>query len=118
MRAAASCWSSATAGSAADAAHLAAEFVGRCTRDRRALPAICLTDNTAAVTAIANDYGYEQVFVRQVQAFATDRRRRDRADHQRPFAQRPSAVWQAARTLGAVTVALCGAYDDALLGRR
>jgi D-sedoheptulose 7-phosphate isomerase len=101
-------------GSAADAAHLAAEMVGRCNRDRRALPAINLSDNTAAVTAIANDYGYEQVFVRQVQAFATDGDvviGLTASGHSRNII----LGLEAARTLGAVTVALCGAYDDVLL---
>jgi D-sedoheptulose 7-phosphate isomerase len=55
-------------GSAADAAHLAAEFVGRCTRDRRPLPAIALADSTASTTALANDFGFDQVFARGVQA--------------------------------------------------
>jgi rfaE bifunctional protein nucleotidyltransferase chain/domain len=57
-------------GSAADAEHLAAELVGRYDRDRRPLAALALTTNTAAVTAIANDYGFEQVFARQVHAVA------------------------------------------------
>jgi D-sedoheptulose 7-phosphate isomerase len=56
-------------GSAADAQHLAAEFSGRFLRERRALPSEALSVNPSAVTAIANDYGYEQVFARQVEAF-------------------------------------------------
>ena len=59
-------------GSAADAQHLAAEFTGRYLLDRAPLPALALADNTAAVTAIANDYGFDQVFARQVRAFAGD----------------------------------------------
>lgn len=55
-------------GSAADAQHIAAEFVGRFLRERRPLPAIALTTDTSALTAIANDYGYEDVFARQIQA--------------------------------------------------
>ena len=55
-------------GSAADAQHLAAEFVGRFAMERKALPAIALTTDTSILTAIGNDYGYEHVFVRQVQA--------------------------------------------------
>ena len=55
-------------GSAADAQHIAAEFVGRFLRERRALPAIALTTDTSALTAIANDYGYDDVFARQVRA--------------------------------------------------
>jgi len=58
-------------GSAADAQHLAAEFLGRYLRERRPLPAIALHTNASAVTAIANDYGYEHVFSRQLQALAT-----------------------------------------------
>ncbi|MDQ2908278.1 MAG: D-sedoheptulose 7-phosphate isomerase [Candidatus Eremiobacteraeota bacterium] len=57
-------------GSAADAQHLAAEFSGRFLRERRGLPSEALSVNTSAVTAIANDYGYERVFARQVEAFA------------------------------------------------
>jgi D-sedoheptulose 7-phosphate isomerase len=56
-------------GSAADAQHLAAEFSGRFLRERRALPSEALSVNPSAVTAIANDYGYENVFSRQVAAF-------------------------------------------------
>jgi D-sedoheptulose 7-phosphate isomerase len=55
-------------GSAADAQHIAAEFVGRYAMERRALPAIALTVNTSSLTAIANDYSYEQVFARQLDA--------------------------------------------------
>jgi D-sedoheptulose 7-phosphate isomerase len=57
-------------GSAADAAHVAAEFVGRCTRDRPPLPALALTEGLATVTAVGNDYGYEEVFARQLRAHA------------------------------------------------
>jgi D-sedoheptulose 7-phosphate isomerase len=55
-------------GSAADAQHVAAELVGRFARERAPLPAIALTTDTSALTAIANDYGFEQVFARQVRA--------------------------------------------------
>lgn len=58
-------------GSASDAAHVAAEFVGRFQRDRRALPAISLSSNLSAVTAIANDFGYETVFARQLEALGS-----------------------------------------------
>lgn len=57
-------------GSAADAQHLAAEFLGRYLQERPALPALALAVNTSAVTAIGNDYGYEQVFARQIAAWA------------------------------------------------
>src|SRR5438309_2357798 len=57
-------------GSAADAQHLAAEFVGRFLVERRPLPALALTVNTSCLTAIGNDYGYDVVFARQVEALA------------------------------------------------
>jgi D-sedoheptulose 7-phosphate isomerase len=57
-------------GSAADAQHLAAELVGRFLMERDALPAIALTTDTSILTAVANDYGYEEVFRRQVMALA------------------------------------------------
>ena len=57
-------------GSAADAQHIAAELSGRYKRERRALAGIALTTDTSALTAIANDYGYDRVFDRQVEALA------------------------------------------------
>ncbi|WP_292654894.1 D-sedoheptulose 7-phosphate isomerase [Nitratifractor sp.] len=57
-------------GSAADAQHIAAELTGRFKKERRALPAVALTTDTSALTAIGNDYGYERVFERQVEALA------------------------------------------------
>jgi D-sedoheptulose 7-phosphate isomerase len=57
-------------GSAADAQHIAAELVGQYEQPRRAFPAIALTTDTSALTAISNDHGYEQVFARQVEALA------------------------------------------------
>ncbi len=57
-------------GSAADAQHLVAELVGRFIADRPALAAVCLSDNASSVTSIANDYGYDSVFARQVEAHA------------------------------------------------
>jgi len=57
-------------GSAADAQHLAAEFSGRFLRDRPGYPSQALSANSSAVTAISNDFGYENVFARQVEAFA------------------------------------------------
>lgn len=57
-------------GSAADAQHIAAELIGRFIDDRRSLPAVALTTDTSALTAIANDYGYEQVFSRQIEGLA------------------------------------------------
>ena len=57
-------------GSAADAQHLAAELVGRFREERQALAAIALTADTALLTALGNDYGYQRVFARQVEALA------------------------------------------------
>lgn len=59
-------------GSAADAQHVSAEFTGRFTRDRAPLPAIALTCDTSAITAIGNDYGYEHVFARQLRALGRE----------------------------------------------
>lgn len=59
-------------GSAADAQHIAAEFTGRFEKERRALPAIALTTDTSALTAIGNDYDIERIFARQVDALAND----------------------------------------------
>ncbi len=57
-------------GSASDAEHLVAELVGRYKDDRRPLPAVTLVSASATITALANDYGYERVFARQVEALA------------------------------------------------
>ena len=58
-------------GSAADAQHMAAEFVGRFLRNRKALPAIALTTDTSILTAVGNDFGFDEVFSRQVEALAS-----------------------------------------------
>ena len=55
-------------GSAADAQHMAAEMVGRFARERRALPAMALTTDTSVLTSVANDYSFERVFARQIEA--------------------------------------------------
>jgi D-sedoheptulose 7-phosphate isomerase len=57
-------------GSAADSQHIAAELIGRFRRERKALPAIALTTDTSILTAMANDYSFEQIFARQVEALA------------------------------------------------
>ncbi len=56
-------------GSAADAQHIAGEFVGRFLKERRALPALALTVNSSTITAVGNDYSYDHIFARQVEAF-------------------------------------------------
>jgi len=55
-------------GSASDAQHLAAEFVGRYEKERRALPSIALTTDTSILTAVANDYSFDTIFARQIEA--------------------------------------------------
>jgi D-sedoheptulose 7-phosphate isomerase len=57
-------------GSAADASHFATELVVRFANDRRPLPAICLASDSGILTAAANDYGFDEIFARQVAAFA------------------------------------------------
>ena len=57
-------------GSAADAQHIAAELVGRYKSERRGLPAVALTTDTSALTSIGNDFGYDQIFQRQIEALA------------------------------------------------
>ena len=59
-------------GSAADATHLATEFVGRFKLERRPLPALSLSDNVSSVTAIGNDYAFEEVFARSILAFGAE----------------------------------------------
>jgi len=58
-------------GSAADAQHIAAEFVGRYETERVSLPAIALTTDTSSLTAIGNDYGFERIFARQIESLAS-----------------------------------------------
>lgn len=58
-------------GSAADAQHIASELVGRFERERKGLPAVALTTDTSVITSLANDYGYENVFAKQVEALVS-----------------------------------------------
>src|SRR5947208_2618319 len=102
-------------GSAADAQHLAAELVGRFQRERRPLPAIALTTDTSALTAIANDYGYDQVFARQVRALGV---RGDVALAISTSGRSPSVLRavEACRELGIETIALTGGDGGTLAG--
>src|SRR5262245_1168684 len=102
-------------GSAADAQHLAAEFVGRYMRERRALPAIALTTDTSALTAIANDYGYDDVFARQVRALGAAG---DVALAISTSGQSPSVLRavEACRELGVATIGLTGGDGGTLAG--
>jgi D-sedoheptulose 7-phosphate isomerase len=101
-------------GSAADSQHIAAEWVGRFQRERRPLPAIALTTDTSILTAVGNDYGYDQVFVRQVRALG---RKGDISIGISTSGNSPNvlAATEAARELGMVTVGLTGG-DGGKLG--
>jgi D-sedoheptulose 7-phosphate isomerase len=90
-------------GSAADAQHIAAELVGRFINDRAPLAAIALTTDTSALTAIGNDYGFKQVFERQVRALG---RKGDVFIGISTSGRSPNivAALQAARDLGLVTI--------------
>jgi len=102
-------------GSAADAQHVAGELVGRFLMDRRALPAIALTTDTSILTAVGNDFGFEQVFARQVQALAEEG---DVAVGISTSGNSPNVLLgiQAAQERGATTVALTGAAGGRLKG--
>jgi D-sedoheptulose 7-phosphate isomerase len=100
-------------GSAADAQHLAAEIVGRYKIDRPGYAAIALTTDTSALTAIANDYGFADVFARQVQALG------QRGDVFWGFSTSGTspnviAALKAARAQGLVTVGFTGARGGAM----
>jgi len=103
-------------GSAADAQHIAAEFVGRFALDRPALPALALSVNSSCVTAIGNDYGYDQVFSRQLEALA---RPGDVAIGISTSGNSPNVVkaMTTARKMELHTVALTGASGGALKGK-
>ena len=102
-------------GSAADAQHIAAEFVGRFQKERRPLRAIALTTDTSILTSIGNDYGYDRTFVRQIQALGT---RGDVAVAISTSGNSPNVLQavQAANEMGLVTVGLTG-RDGGKLGR-
>jgi D-sedoheptulose 7-phosphate isomerase len=94
-------------GSAADAQHIAAEFVGRFAFDRPALPALALTVDTSALTAIGNDYGFDLIFTRQIEALA---RPGDVAIGISTSGNSPNVLsgLVAAKKIGLITVALTG----------
>lgn len=94
-------------GSAADAQHMAGEFVSRFAFDRPGLPAIALTTDTSILTAIGNDYGYEQLFARQVQALG---QRGDLLIGYSTSGKSPNILLalQEARARGLVTIGMTG----------
>ena len=102
-------------GSAADAQHLAAEFVGRYLRERRPLPALALNVNTSVLTGIGNDYGYPEVFARQIEALGVAG---DVAVGLSTSGKSRNVIeaMTRARQLGMSTIALTGASGGDLLG--
>jgi D-sedoheptulose 7-phosphate isomerase len=100
-------------GSAADAQHIAAEFVGRFAFDRPALPALALSVNTSCVTAIGNDYGFDLVFSRQIEALG---RRGDVAIGISTSGKSANVIrgMSTARKMGMETVGLTGANGGPL----
>lgn len=100
-------------GSAADAQHIAAEIVGRYKHDRPGYAAIALTTDTSALTAISNDYGFEQVFSRQVQGLG---RRGDLFLGISTSGQSPNilAALKTARGQGLITVGFTGTKGESL----
>ena len=102
-------------GSAADAQHFAAELVGRFARNRPPLPALALTVNASNLTAIANDFGFEEVFSRQLEALAKSG---DVAVAISTSGNSPSVLKAAAlaRKLGISTIGLSGARAGKLKG--
>ena len=102
-------------GSAADAQHVAAEFVGRFQRERAAMAALALTTDTSILTSIANDYAFDRIFARQIEALG---RNGDVAFAMSTSGTSPNVVAAlvAARALGLQTIALTG-NDGGAVGR-
>lgn len=103
-------------GSAADAQHLAGELVGRFKLERPALPAIALSTNTSILTAIANDYGYDVVFSRQIEALVTEK---DVVIGISTSGRSPNVIGaiKAAKKKGARTIVLTGGKGGPSRGR-
>ncbi|HEY8354192.1 MAG TPA: D-sedoheptulose 7-phosphate isomerase [Methylophilaceae bacterium] len=94
-------------GSAADSQHIAAEIVGRFKKERRGLPAIALTTDTSILTSVGNDYGYEHIFSRQIEALCTPQ---DLVIGITTSGNSPNVVRaiEMAKQIGAVTVGMTG----------
>jgi D-sedoheptulose 7-phosphate isomerase len=99
-------------GSAADAQHFAAELVGRYEKERKAWPAVALTTDTSALTAIGNDYGFDRVFARQIEALG---KAGDIAIGISTSGKSPNVLrgLEAANDRGMITIALTGRGGDA-----
>jgi len=100
-------------GSAADCQHIAAELVVRYINNRKALPAIALTTDTSILTAVANDFGYDSVFARQIEALATPN---DIVIGITTSGKSQNIIegFKAASKLGAYTIGLTGKHDEQL----
>lgn len=98
-------------GSAADSQHLAAEFMGRFLKDRNPLPALSLTVDTSALTAIGNDYGYQMVFARQLAGIG---RNGDVLIGMSTSGNSENVImaFHKAKEMGIITVALVGESND------
>ena len=98
-------------GSAADAQHIAAEFVGKFYKDRESLPALAFHTNTSVVTAIANDYGYDLIFERQVSSYVLEG---DIAIGISTSGNSPNVIkgLEKAKAKGAVTIGLTGQKEN------
>ena len=98
-------------GSAADAQHIAAEFVGKFYKDRESLPALAFHTNTSVITATANDYGYDLIFERQVSSFVLEG---DIAIGISTSGNSPNVIkgLEKAKAKGAVTIGLTGQKEN------
>ena len=101
-------------GSAADAQHIAAEIVGRFKKERKGLPAIALTTDTSIITSVGNDYGYDYIFARQIEALC---RAEDLVIGITTSGNSANVVsaMQAAKQIGATTVGLTGGTGGKLI---
>lgn len=113
LRAGGTVWTCGNGGSAAEAQHFAAELVGRYKRERDALRVVCLADNLATLTSVANDYEFADVFARQVRGMSK------RGDMLLAFSTSGNSeniirAANAARSLGVTVVALTGAKGGRL----
>lgn len=101
-------------GSAADSQHIAAEIVGRFKKERKGMPAIALTTDTSILTSVGNDYGYDYIFARQIEALCTPKDLVIGITTSGNSANVVRAI-EAAKEIGATTVGLTGGTGGKLL---
>jgi D-sedoheptulose 7-phosphate isomerase len=102
-------------GSAADSQHIAAEIVGRFQKERKGLPSIALTTDTSILTSVGNDYGYDYIFARQVEALCTPKDVLIGLTTSGNSANVVRAI-EAANTIGAITIGLTGGTGGKMNG--